>query len=289
MKNVVSVVGFVLCFLMSGNIFGQMIPPRVPKSHLKDLGLKGNVKTFKVTTYKAVDSFGIVKRGDKADFWKGDIVSVFDRQGYKTEMNYYDKEANLTQKILYKYNNNQKRTTRDVYASSGKLINRNIYFYDEGGYKVAYKGYNAKGEIMESFIYKNDDKGRELEEVCSKTTASFCGKYTYAYNEAGKITQLCRYKNTHKQAEDCEKYTYDKSGNLVETSLYKDNNLVYRVAHKYNKSGDEINQRLFDNKGTLTKEKKFTYKYDTRGNWTEKTEFVDEFVKFVFVRDITYH
>ncbi|ATA94069.1 sugar-binding protein [Capnocytophaga canimorsus] len=289
MKNIVSIVGAILCLLFSESVFGQVIPPRVPKSHLKELALKANVKSFKVTTYKAIDSFGIVKRGSKADFWKGDIVSFFDREGYKTEMNYYDKDANLNQKILYKYNDKRKRTTRDVYASNGKLINRNIYFYDENGYKVAYKGYNSKGEIMESFVYKNDDKGRELEEVCAKTIAPFCGKYTYVYDQSGKVVELCRYKSSDKKAEDCEKYVYDKLGNLLETSFYKDNNLVYRIVHRYNKSGDEVNQRLFDERGNLTKEKKFTYKYDAKGNWIERTEFVDEFVKFVFVREISYH
>lgn len=288
MKKISFLATILACFAFHyGN--AQIVPPRKPTSHLSEMGLKGNVHTYKITSYKAIDSFGIIKRSSSPDHWRGDVVSVFDRDGYKSEVNYYDKEHKLYQKVMYKYNANRKRTSRDVYDSEGKILQKNIYVYDQKGHKKSYKGYNAKGEVVELFMYKNDDKGRELEEYCTKTNYSVCGKYTHSYDEQGRVVQLCRYTKTVGDADNCEKYTYDKQGLITQTEFYEKNSLVHKLIFEYDKSRNEISERMYDNNGDFVQEKEFVYKYDSKGNWVERVEYIDGFPRTVAVRDIKYY
>lgn len=283
--NILLTITLVMCNIA----MGQMVLPEKPVSHLKELGLKANVQSIYITPYKVVESFGVIEKGDKADFWRGDIISVFDKEGYKTETNYHDKTGKLNQKVIFKYNAKRKRTTRDIYDSHGKIFQKNLYVYDTNGFKIAYNSYNAKGELTNSFTYKNDAKGREIEEVCTRFKNTPCGKYTYSYNNIGKVVELCKYNKQEEQPENCEKYTYDKQGRLLQTDLYKNNTLVQKTIFKYDNLGNEIGQRIFDGNDTFVEEKKFVYKFDQKGNWVERIEYINEFPKLILVREITYH
>ena len=137
-----------LLLLVSGmQVFAQVGNSRESKNHLKDMNLYGKVKTFKITPYKLVDYFGKVTKGDKQDFWRGDVVIVFDEQGYKAENNTYNKVGQLSQKVVYKYDAKGKRTSRDLYNSYGKLQMKFLYVYDNKGYKTAYNSYSPTGEL----------------------------------------------------------------------------------------------------------------------------------------------
>ena len=51
---------------------------RESKNNLKEMNLYGKVKTFKITPYKLVDYFGKITKGEKQEFWRGDVVIVCD-------------------------------------------------------------------------------------------------------------------------------------------------------------------------------------------------------------------
>ena len=73
---------------------------RETQNNLKEMNLYGRVKTFKITPYKLVDYFGKVTKGDKQEFWRGDVIIVFDEKGYKIENNTYNKVGQLSQKVI---------------------------------------------------------------------------------------------------------------------------------------------------------------------------------------------
>lgn len=283
---------FLLLLLVTGvQAFAQIgNNMRESKNNLKDMNLFGKVKTFKITPYKLVDYFGKITKGDKQEFWRGDVVIVFDEHGYKAENNTYNKVGNLSQKVIYKYNDKGKRLSRDLYNAYGKLQMKFLYVYDNKGAKKAYNSYSPTGELNDSYLYKNDDKGRMIEEVWIKKDKSFGSKYTYEYDKMGKVAKMCQYTASEKQVDNCTSYKYDKNGRISEIEIYNSNNsLSRRSVITYDEKGNEKEIKYYDGKGTFLEERSYTYKFDNNGNWIERIESINQFPKSLLEREITYY
>lgn len=283
---------FLLLLLVTGvQAFAQIgNNMRESKNNLKDMNLFGKVKTFKITPYKLVDYFGKITKGDKQEFWRGDVVLVFDEHGYKAENNTYNKVGNLSQKVIYKYDDKGKRLSRDLYNAYGKLQMKFLYVYDNKGAKIAYNSYSPTGELNDSYLYKNDDKGRMIEEVWIKKDKSFGSKYTYEYDKMGKVAKMCQYTASEKQVDNCTSYKYDKNGRISEIEIYNSNNsLSRRSVITYDEKGNEKEIKYYDGKGTFLEERSYTYKFDNNGNWIERIESINQFPKSLLEREITYY
>lgn len=277
-----------MCVWFAG--MAQAETPRDPKNHIKDLNLKGSVKTFKVTPYKIAEYFGKITKGDKEDYWKGDVVVVFDEKGYKIETNRYNKVGQLSSKIVYKHDDKGKRTVRDWYNSYGKLQMKYIYVYDQKGNKIAYNSYKPNGDLNDTYTYKYDAKGKVSEELWTKNDKSFGAKYTFKYDPRGLMSQSCQYTKSENQIDNCTKYKYDKLGRVQETEVSDANGQVLRRSFtKYDDKGNEINIKTFDGSGNFLEEKEYTYKFDPKGNWVERIEYVNHFPKGFVEREITYY
>ena len=281
-----------LLFIIVGlqSTFAQVGSQRENKSHLTDMQLLGKVKTFKITPYKLVDYFGKVTKGEKQDFWRGDAVIVFDEQGFKKENNTYNKLGQLNQKVIYKYDDKGKRTSRDLYNSYGKLQMKFLYVYDNKGFKTAYNSYSPTGELNDSYLYKNDIKGRMIEEIWIKKDKSFGSKYTYEYDKLGKLSKMCQYTNSENQVDNCTTYNYDKLGRISEMEIFGSNNApTRRTVITYDDKGNEKEIKYYDGKGTFLEERNYEYKFDDKGNWVERIEYINQFPKGFLEREITYY
>lgn len=281
-----------LLFIIVGlqSTFAQVGSQRENKSHLTDMQLLGKVKTFKITPYKLVDYFGKVTKGEKQDFWRGDAVIVFDEQGFKKENNTYNKLGQLNQKVIYKYDDKGKRISRDLYNSYGKLQMKFLYVYDNKGFKTAYNSYSPTGELNDSYLYKNDIKGRMIEEIWIKKDKSFGSKYTYEYNNLGKLSKMCQYTNSENQVDNCTTYKYDKLGRISEMEIFGSNNApTRRTVITYDDKGNEKEIKYYDGKGTFLEERNYEYKFDDKGNWVERIEYINQFPKGFLEREITYY
>ena len=263
---------------------------RESKNNLKEMNLYGKVKTFKITPYKLVDYFGKITKGEKQEFWRGDVVIVFDEKGYKAENNTYNKVGQLSQKVIYKYDDKGKRLSRDLYNSYGKLQMKFLYVYDNKGSKTAYNSYSPTGELNDSYLYKNDDKGRMLEEIWIKKDKSFGSKYTYEYDKLGKLSRMCQYTISENQVDNCTSYKYDNNGRIAEIEIYSGNNaLSRRSVITYDDKGNEKEIKYYDGKGIFLEERSYTYKFDNNGNWVECIESINQFPKSFLEREITYY
>ncbi|GJM51020.1 sugar-binding protein [Capnocytophaga catalasegens] len=280
-----------LCVFFSQNLLADDTPKKT-QNHLKDLNLKGNVKTFKLTPYKAVDYFGKIIKGNKQDFWNGDVVIVFDQEGFKTETNRYNKIGQLSQKVIYKYDEQGKRTTRDVYNSFGKVQVKFLYVYDDKGNKVAYNSYSPTGELNDTYSYVNDEKGRILEELWTKSDKSFGSKYTYKYDpKTNHLIETCQYTKSETEIDNCTRYKYNnKTGLITEIEIYNSENvLIRKTVISYDEKGNEKSLKNFNKDGDFIDEKEYSYVYDNNGNWIERTEYVNQFPKSIIEREITYY
>lgn len=264
--------------------------PKKIQSQLKDIGLKGNVKTYKLTPYKVVDYFGKIVKGDKQDFWSGDVVIVFNEKGYKTETNRYNKTGQLSQKIIYKYDAKGARTVRDVYNSYGKIQMKFLYVYDTSGNKIAYNSYKPTGELVDTYTYKNDAKGRMIEEIWTKPDKTFGSRYTFNYDARGFMTETTQYTKSSTSLDNRTVYKYNKLGQLSEIEIYNDKNtLTKKNIITYDDKGNESSIKTFGASGEFIDEKQYKYVFDDRGNWIERTEYVNHFPKSIIEREITYY
>ena len=112
-------------------------------------------------------------------------------------------------------------------------------------------------------------------------------------------------KISHKFGEWVEKsrikvsrHVYDIKGNLTEQTEYDDDGSVdKKQVYAYDDKGNLTEKTEYDDDGSIDEKWVYTYKFDTTGNWVEKTisKSVDEFGKSylkplkIIYRTITYH
>lgn len=251
-----------------------------------DLGLKGKVKSFKITPYKVTEHFGEVEKAGRVDYWRGDIISIFDEQGFKIQSDRFDKAGQLQQRVFYKYNPAGNRTSRDTYNSAGRISIRHTYVYNEKGHSVAVNGYDPAKGLVESYTYKTDERGRVIEETCVKTTQPTCNNYKLTYDRDGKILSNCVEGKTDNS---CEKYTYDKQGRITQIELLKDGKLDKKTIITYDAQGNEHSIKNFNAENVFQDEREYSYKYDDKGNWIQRIEYVNKFPRLMLEREISYH
>ena len=112
-------------------------------------------------------------------------------------------------------------------------------------------------------------------------------------------------KISHKFGEWVEKsrikvsrHVYDIKGNLTEQTEYDDDGSIdEKQVYAYDDKGNLTEKTEYDDDGSIDEKWVYTYKFDTTGNWVEKTisKSVDEFGKSylkplkIIYRTITYH
>lgn len=257
-------------------------------SKTSELGLKGEVKSFKVTPYKVNEVFGEVEKAGRVDYWRGDVISIFDKKGFKTQSDRYDRAGQLQQRIFYKYNSAGHRISRDTYNSAGRIVLRHVYVYNEKAFPVACNGYEPTAGLVESYTYKTDERGRIIEETCVKTSQPICLNYKLTYDKDGKLLTNC---SEGKEEKDnwCEKYTYDKHGRITQIELLKKGVLDKKTIITYDNKGNELNIKNFDGNNNFQDEREYTYLYDEKGNWIQRIEYVNKFPRLLMEREITYY
>ena len=161
------------------------------KNDLTEENLKGKVKSIKETTYKAVDKFGQIEKGDVLN----NYFNIYNEKGNKIEDNFYDSDGNLSSKDTYEYDEKGNNIEKNNYDSDGSLNSKTTYKYDKKGNKIEDNSYDSDGSLNSKTTYKYDEKGNMIE---YNTDGRFGEKYTY-------------------------KYEYDKNNNWIQQVTYEDN------------------------------------------------------------------
>lgn len=289
MKHITFISAVLFLFSYYNALSQSAIPVR-PLNHLTDFSLRGKVKSFKVTPYRAIDSMGIIKRGPKLETWTGDDISFFNQQGYKIEREKYTQNEKLQLKVVIAYNDKNQRITRNIYNTAGKITAKYVYHYDKTGHKIAYNTYHTDGELIESWKYVNDNNGREIEVTYHNYKNPILNqKFTYQYNKLGKIHIITKINLKTGQPQEFWKYTYNNRGLIQVLENYKNNSLMYKIVIIYDNFGNEKSMRTTDKEGNFIEEKQYQYTFDSNGNWTERIEYTNLFPKVIYVRDINYY
>lgn len=253
---------FCLCF--ASNVFAQM-----PKTDLQSDNIKGKVKTIKTTLYMADDVNGVPTKGKLQNYH---IIS-YNAQGNATEAQYFSGKGTLNFKIVSKYNEKGIRTSQELYDERGTLMNKTICQNDAKGFLTIEQTYSNTGEAT--------------------------SKYTYQYDSKGNLTMQTGYKSPNDtDTQSTNQYSYDDAGYSVERISTAAYNTAEKQVSTYTNdaNGNQIKEQLQQrdvntNEATATKLYFYTYKLDTKGNWTSKTtyETAEKIVTDIAEREITYY
>lgn len=236
---------------------------------LKSFNLKGKIKEVTSIKFIAIEKFGIIEKGKKAESIKMDITEnstiKFDISGIAYEGSLFDKNGNLDYKII------RTDTVFDIFNSDGslltKIITNDIEFPTESSL------HNSKGELLSRV---NSTYDKEMNLIEEKT-----------YNEKGELTKQSKSefndKNQLKEEVLIEKTKVSSYWN--DDDEYNEETTTIR--YSYNENGEVSEKLITKNEDSETI--RYKYKYDKNKNWIERTEFDKIRSKYILERKIQYN
>jgi len=198
---------------------------------------------------------------------------------YRTIYTYNDK-GNLKEADEYKSNN---------YKTDGILDNRMIYKYNENDKWDEYHIYNADSTLSGEGFCEYDGKN-VIREIAYYIDMNFHSETFNKYDDSGNIieTNSCSYYTNGDTT--CSKCInkYDPAGEKIEEHSSSWFGIV-DVLYKYDNNGNIIEEFFKGETGAEDIVNTYEYKYDAEGNWTEKREYKNRVPKYIFERKIVYY
>ncbi|MBS9781960.1 MAG: hypothetical protein KGV56_05630 [Gammaproteobacteria bacterium] len=205
----------------------------------------------------------------KETFWKSSpqkdcfFVSeiTFNQQGRVSQ----DKQRNLNVKEMdftlnFQYDENNKLTSIVRYKNNEPFTKSVTLQYSKNGLVTQQEFFNQQGKRVTTFTAEYDNANNQTDLIVY-----------YSGETTDKFQRKTEYQDNKK----------------VSTKEYRNDELVMEKYFEYNKEGFvSVEKTIKPTKSTLT----IKYKYDNKGNWTEKV-FFDEQGKPVKIteREITYY
>lgn len=264
------------------------------EQNLKDLNLNGSVKLYEVKVYSAINNGDSIVKGnpirDEHQFVK------FNKEGIKTEYNYYDTNNKYMGNAEYYYYPEEFYNKTIFTDSIGKISRYYIYKFDQHNNLVQFKSYDKNDMVIDSMNYENiksdikkDSIGNKIEETNYNLDGEKDGKQIYKYNKKQQLQEAITYNNENRASYKTTN-KYDDNKNILETSFFTESPLLIETELIIEK-GVEYTEETTWTTEEMTFEKKttYTYKYDIKGNWIKKVEFENDLPLKIMERKIEYY
>jgi hypothetical protein len=237
----------------------------------------------KYTYYKVsfgTQNFSYDKKGnlieldeDLDPFYKSDIaryIYKYNESGSLIEEVSYTKQGKIFEKTIYSYKNG--KLVKKLYRRPDKKTPaKTIYSYNSKGNNTKITFYWYNGSLSGIWIYDYDNMGNKTKwEKQHYYSGTYRGKSIYLYDKRGNNIQRT---DLDEKGSLMEKrlYEYNDSNNILSEKVY-DENGVLRMLYKYSY---DIRGNLKESgeyfKGKIGSSDKYTYEYDTVGNWVKRT------------------
>ena len=244
----------------------------------------------------------------------------YDARGNRVKRVDFNRDGSTAQTIVYTYDAEGRNVGYEDYVMGLDTPRKHIYTVDEKGNRVAYKIVQPTGkDADEKYVYKYNENGSLIaEELYHKTT--IISRNENAYDPQGRLISQTSYnpdstvssrivvsfaadgKPLERTRHDGNlltyrvRYTYDKKGRLVEvdtTGSYVDtdssseSHITGKVVYIYKGKDHPKEMLIYNQDGSLRE--RVQIDYDSRGNWTKRTHRVQETIRQIEYRTITYH
>lgn len=260
--------------------------------NLKDLNLSGSVKLYEVKVYSAISNGDSILKGNP--IWEEHQFVKFNKEGIKTEDNYYDTNNKFMGNAVY-YNYPEEFYNETIFTDSiGKISGYEIHEFDQHNNLVKFTSYDKNDMVIDSMNYKNiksdikyDSFGNKTEEINFNLDGVKDGKQIYKYNEKQQLIEAISYNNENRASYKITN-KYDDNKNILETSFFTESPLLVDT-EVIIKNGVEYTEETIWTTEEMTLENIVTYKYDIKGNWIKKVEFENDLPLKIIEREIEYY
>ena len=288
--------------MVIGNKTIEINPDSIRRGHIKFIRTKAD-------TILHIDEKYLYANVGYSDFWfyhhKNDSV-VFNLKGLWIEKYSY---SYSTKKLSWKeectYDDSDNIIGKVVTDDDSILISRTTYKYDNMNNcveTISYNGFNKKttieieeikqdGNTITEYEYSIDSLGKRKLMNITKTKIEKNKRIISCYDYEGKITSKREEKtngnitlttgmgfaqNGFINWDNKQKTTRKKNKTIFESSV---ENMTYHEETKLNDYGEatEVHSKKWK-KGKVTEDKiiTYSYKYDSKGNYTKKTIYLDK-------------
>lgn len=226
---------FISLFLLtSQHVFCQL-----DTVSLNSLNLKGKVSKMTELTFSAIDSAGIIVKGNYLhENYEFKIDSIlyknntnckleFDKDGKRILKGIYNDYCYLYDITKYKYLNKQLREFNEISEySDGTIYIKNICKYDNNNL-ISISTYR-NDKLLYKKVYKYDEQNNIIEEASLENNGNITGKISRRY--AGK--KLVYEKKIDENNKTEKIYKYDSSGKVV-YSMSQYDDLKFETKYEY--------------------------------------------------------
>jgi hypothetical protein len=221
------------------------------------------------------------------------FIYSYDALGRMSDSIHFDGYGNVIEKFSREYG---------VGALGSVMLFRLV---PEGQKVVKEFSIDSLGNVTKEILYDNfgnkqveshymfDKKGNKLYELSTfqqkegNVNETRLMKYKY-----DSLSRLIEY-NIHDPANrihNTEKYTYDDLGRRFEESTMDSSGIIFRrITHEYDSVGNEIGLTRYMPADRVDLKVRWEYVYDTHGNWTQKTQFIQGVPGQTIRREIEYY
>lgn len=267
------------------------------KTDLAELGLKGKVKSVYEKSYKAIEQFGKVKKGErKTEDSKELINQTFNKRGNLITEDHRKADNSLIFSKIYYYNNQERKKKIIRKNSNNEIMFSSSFVYDNEGNNIQHIIYNTDGEIATKNIFVYDSEGRPIEK--SMYTEKGLGlrteyeykKLNHSETEKSRILKIYFGQKLVKEVESF--YGYDNSLKLKYINKFTKDHKVIHYRYTYNDNKDIIKEEKWNISPTRDSNEyiiNYDYDYDGEGNWIKRIEYKNGNPTFIIERNIYYY
>ena len=244
--------------------------------------LKGKVKSVREITYSASANEGKIIRGEVKTGAKN-AFTAYNSKGYQTELANYKPDGTLEWRYTSEYDKENKLAFEKTYNSDDSLILKAVYHYQDGNISRGYC-YKAEDNLFEHWIYFYNERKNLIKQVGYKDTSIFT-TWRFSYDEQDRLISKTIY-NPNDSLVFTWTCRFEISGERYEE---QDHQPFGKQVNKFNSDGLCTESTLYFGEKSIGSEDIFTYKYDSKGNWTECLSYRDETLILIAVRKIEYY
>lgn len=192
-----------------------------------------------------------------------------------------------TDKVTYLYDSKGNINQENIYLGSEYIQYTALYKYDAKNNKVFEGRYDKDSKMTYETKYQYDTNNNLLKSttIGKDNQVEYSEELTYdkKNNILSRLT-FERYDNT----KTLNKFLYDSNNNAIKRQISKNDVLLFEVNIDYDKNNNQISYVATELASKAVSKRSYTYEYDTNGNWTKKTVFIDGKPKFIVERQIVY-
>ncbi len=220
-------------------------------------------------SYSFKETYSYDDRGNKIEYVTSlcRYSCVYDSRNRRVSMSEYDEKGNLVAKSFYHYDEKDNLTESTRYYN----VEPNAEFYPKYKQKpepVA-DDENVEWLFAAKVNYWFDSDNRMVEQFKHRVGHDTVDVRTlYGYDAAGNITEEREFRDSLLFLR--KTWSFDEKGNKVESCVYADSTLKSRETWGYDDYGNILEWASFDKEGVRIAKSSIEYRYDSKGNWTEK-------------------